>query len=536
MLPILRESTEGAGSALHSAGWREASRVPPEILALFPYEEHPYNLALVLEVARVCGIEPLFALKSMAENVVPDIGVLKTYAPVVGTHGRSLAFSNGCSANERHGCTGNWTRLGFDAHDPDGEPGLWVSAFVNNRADRTARSQVFSRVMVSDIAVDRHFLVGSNLTGLMGFYGEAVEEYVALVDLWQPIDADAGDAATALSLAPSRTNDVLGAARARLDKHFRHARLATSGANVRAELGVMLLAIGLPESASSPLLEAWSVPEEIAKALATRGLLATVVEGVVGPLRARVEQWKAHNEFLGALPRVGAGIGGATGADAVGLNERLREFLRKAFHAKIVVLDESVQGDGDALVEALLRHVPPGFHERLMGVQNIKGPGLTLIYRLEVATEAARQLRALAMGGLRFQVHQALTRLAALPDVPLFARASLQAELDHIVSHFRSFDAEESTLLDIFRSRLGDADAAKRAGDALEPALRRGLGRRAYEASGFEAAGSILREFFEPLAAIARRVKSDRVYRGLADGRLSPERAARALRVLIDGA
>ena len=106
---------------------------------------------------------------------MPDIGVLKTYAPVKTSLGRSLAFSNGCSANERHGCTGNWTRLGFHAHDPDAEPGLWVSTFVNNRADRTARSQVFGRVLVFDTAVDRHVLVSSNVTGLVGYYEEALE-------------------------------------------------------------------------------------------------------------------------------------------------------------------------------------------------------------------------------------------------------------------------------------------------------------------------------------------------------------------------
>src|SRR5208283_406553 len=87
-----------------------------DLLARFPYHEHPKNIALVAALAQALGIPASVAIVEMADHVVPDLGVLKTY-PRVRYAGRTVAFTNGMSANERTGALSNWVRMGFDKRD-----------------------------------------------------------------------------------------------------------------------------------------------------------------------------------------------------------------------------------------------------------------------------------------------------------------------------------------------------------------------------------------------------------------------------------
>lgn len=116
MLPILRSEAVSVGTELSEVGWREAMQLTPDVLDRFPYEEHPYNIALVLELAEMMGIERDFALKEMADRVIADLGVLKTF-PVADIDHRRIEFVNGMSANERVGSLGNWQRMGFSEQD-----------------------------------------------------------------------------------------------------------------------------------------------------------------------------------------------------------------------------------------------------------------------------------------------------------------------------------------------------------------------------------------------------------------------------------
>ena len=135
MLPVLAQGAVAQGTRLRAVGWREVGLLTPDILQRFPYQEHPHNIALLLSLAAELGVPADFALKEMADRVVPDIGVLKSF-PAAAVNGRRLEFVNGMSANERYATLANWERMGFDRQDPQVEPGVWISTVVNNRADR----------------------------------------------------------------------------------------------------------------------------------------------------------------------------------------------------------------------------------------------------------------------------------------------------------------------------------------------------------------------------------------------------------------
>ena len=154
----------------------ESGLITDDILERFPYQEHPDNIALVATMAGYLGVDHEFSLKAMADFLVPDLGVLKTH-PIAHVRSRKIEFTNGCSANERFGCMGNWKRLGFDSQDPWNDPCTWITGVVNNRADRVPRSKVFAKIIVQDIHADRFLLIGNNLEGLQGFIKEAWHEH-----------------------------------------------------------------------------------------------------------------------------------------------------------------------------------------------------------------------------------------------------------------------------------------------------------------------------------------------------------------------
>ena len=168
MLPLLRDEAKQQKSRLHVVGWLQAAQLTPDILQRFPYQEHPYNIALVLGLCKELGIAADFALKEMADRVVEDLGVLKCY-PLAQVAGRRLEFINGMSANERFGTLDNWKRVGLSEQSKQWNDECWIATVVNNRADRVVRSQVFAEILVNDIQQDCCYLIGSNLEGLQSY-------------------------------------------------------------------------------------------------------------------------------------------------------------------------------------------------------------------------------------------------------------------------------------------------------------------------------------------------------------------------------
>ena len=135
MKPILRSAATKLHTRFVPADWKESGMLTRDVLERFPYEEHPNNISLVLTLVQELGIDPNFALKEMADRVVPDIGVLKVF-PTAKVSGRHLQFVNGMSANERYATLSNWVRMGFDDIDIQRNPDVIISTVVNNRADR----------------------------------------------------------------------------------------------------------------------------------------------------------------------------------------------------------------------------------------------------------------------------------------------------------------------------------------------------------------------------------------------------------------
>ncbi len=398
MLPILQEGAREQGANLQAISWRDVEFLTEDVLDRFPYKEHPANIALVLMLAEHLGIEKDFALKEMADNVVPDIGVLKTY-PVADYLGRRLEFTLGNSANERLGFMNNWHRAGFDEHHNAQDADVWITTCVNNRADRIPRSKVFADMMVMDICVHKHFVIGTNLTGLYGYIQKALSHRLEDLFLIYPDDTrDVGE--TPLDA------HVQESLRKLLDEFKVEASTID---DVLRKLQKMLEGVGLPDPivesilnepdlrqviedshANSPEIE---VIKPIVKAepaivdllarirgqLIDASLEEDIADAIVEFFEKYIRTYHSVSNFKAYIQeKVNALM--PSGEALHEINEKAREFAKKIFNDKLEIIMDSA-ATGDQIIDTIARCSPPGHTIRIMGAQNIKGTGLDFAYR-----------------------------------------------------------------------------------------------------------------------------------------------------------
>jgi hypothetical protein len=475
--------------------------ITDDILDRFPYKEHPDNVALVLAMAEELGCAPDFALKAMADEMVPDLGVLKTY-PTADLHTRKLEFTNGMSANERFGCLGNWTRLGFDQHDPHSDQGVWVSTVVNNRADRVPRSRVFASILVNDIQADRHFLIGTNLKGLQGFLGEAWEEYSRGVSLWKDVE----------TLDRPNAQAVLQ----RMAKRFRQ---PTEEQHVRSALDVMLRAVSQHSLEQNQRIDPdrlaalWREPEKLTQALTSLELDKSLVQAIHSHVRWLRRGWEEYRQMLHRIVE-------ATDSQKQQLDIQFRTLLREWFWRKIVVIENS-NATGEQIIHRICDETPPGFRNRVMGIQNIKGTGLDFAYRWQ-AWDACRTACEMLKDRDARIARQGLQALASMP-----AYGQLCAE--HLRDTLQEARGSPVAQSEDLRAELDAiAEKLKRSLEQVQESLQTTVRRQGLLDWVFKT----VEQFMDISDALRRRKKADQIYRDLEKERISRQRAVMELRAL----
>lgn len=491
MLPILREMTKTKNTSIRAIGERESMLIGDDVLARFPYHEHPKNIALVSALAQALGVPAAVALAEMADHVVPDLGVLKTY-PRVAHDGRTLAFTNGMSANERTGALGNWTRMHFDEHDVDREPARWIVTVVNNRADRVARSEVFARFVVQDIGAHKHFLIGTNVSGLVGFMKDALEKHLVAI---APTRDLAGDSSARHQLVLTR-----------LRKAFLNLKLADpSVVSVDlelAELRLPRLDPGLVAAALAP-----SSPDEALSA-GRRAVDAMVPNDYPAEARPFVVDALAKRRIKRAII---AAVDEYLPSDPRRVDKVFADAYRALFQEQVVPLFDPAL-TGDQIIDLIAKHAPPGARVDVMGLQNIKGTGLDFVYRW-VSLEAVERALAKTRSMNAEEVDAGLRALLVHDDYGLVDSAHAMAELSPRAG---------SPAVDAVLARLGPIVAKKRA--ALSAKRSRSAG---------DIVRGIIGKTFDYLDSMRRQSMAREVVDDLVAGRISHASAAVEMRNVV---
>ena len=496
MLPFVAQSCRHANSSLESIGWLESGLVTEDVLARFPYQEHPDNIALVTATAARLGVSRDFSLKAMADYLVPDLGVLKTH-PVSHVRHRRIEFTNGCSANERFGCMGNWKRLGFDRQDPWSDPDVWICGVVNNRADRVPRSKVFAKIIVNDINADRFFLIGNNLDGLRSFIAEA----------WH-------DKAEKLSLHTQSGQWDTEHAIATLKKAAWQFRQPIEENHVIQKAAAMAKAVGdvqLPAELADH--------DTLLQLLKPLDLEPAVLERIIGHYE---EVKTALQEFR----QMKSAIETATHSTVALIEEQYRELLHRWFKRKIIVIPR-YESTGEEILTRIVEEVPPGFHARVMGLQNIKGTGLDFVYRFQAWDTCHEACQTLLKNNIE-TAQKGLSTLLGMPEIgqlcqehilntikqaqrsPILKRSDIQAQLDQL---------KEKTEHDAAELAANSDDS----GHELEQSRIQRM--RDWILVNAE-------QYLDVNDSLHRRDTADLIYKELAAGRISRQRAVVELRKL----
>lgn len=513
MLPILEESARLMQAEIHSVTWLEAGMLTDDVLERFPYSEHPDNIALVLEMCRQLGCDHDFALKEMADRLVPDLGVLKTY-PVASRHARQLEFTNGMSANERFGCLGNWNRLQYDQQDPQSDPTTWICTVVNNRADRVPRSRVFANIIVKDITADRHFLIGNNLKGMLGFIGEAWAEYESGISLWKEDNHGEPDHSAATEV---------------LQEFALKLRQPISTEQIELMLEKSIESIwncpssklaGVPQENESRekltqfVLQNSTQPEQIRKAL----LAQNIAEEIANDLNLFLQQqWTALQEY----ESLKAAIQVATVAEMASLDNDFRRQLKTWFDRKLILV-ENYDATGNEVVDRICRETPPGHLNRVMGLQNIKGTGLDFAYQWLAWEKVANACDLIS--DRKKQVRQkGLDSLAENRALGLLGEESVRLAIANLQGSDAADDPKIESQMNLILRQLNE-ELEKISGSMVSDSSS--------NSGWYDWVMDKLEEFFDLTDAVHRRKRADQIYRDLERQLISWDRAVIELRQL----
>ncbi|MFZ2450737.1 MAG: hypothetical protein WAW36_09490 [Methylovulum miyakonense] len=487
MRPILREAALQRKTRFKSVGWLEAGLLADDVLARFPYDEHPFNIALVLALGDELGIDRDFAIKEMADRVVADIGVLKTF-PAAPWRSRRLEFVNGMSANERFGCLSNWQRCGFDQLSVEKHPDTWISIVVNNRADRIARSRVFASIVVKDISYDRCVLIGNNLSGLISYIKEAWQEWLDTI---------------ALQTGNERPEDIL----LRMAQRF---RIPYTPAMLGQRLGIMVKAQNqdIDVDAALNLIDQ---PDALAAYLSAAKIPHQ--QAIVDFVRQGLGLLEGYNGLL-------TQIGQTDGKASESLEKNFHGTLWQWFEQKLVVV-EDYYATGNQVIETIGNATPPGFYGKIMGIQNIKGTGLDFVYRWqawETCHKACQQLKSLVAA----ESNQGLRALASFQEYGLLTEETMQETLEKAINSAMAQNEFYQAELSLIKANFENSLAHQSNQNSLEST---GNSWRSYLNKALEA-------FLDTGDAVKRRKLANQIYRDLVTERISHQRAALELQRL----
>lgn len=471
MAPILNRAADHKQSTLIQLHWGDGFQITPDIRALYPYEEHPDNIALVCKMAQYIGIDKDYVYKETAERIVPDVGVLQHFTAAPVDH-LTQSFVNSMSANERLATLENWRRLGlFDLND---KPETQTIALLNNRNDRVARSKVFAQILVEDLSFDHIVVIGSNVDGFEAYLDQALDTRVnRLID----------------------NNDKQD-----LVRLLAQWKCGESPEDFIQQLNSLF---------ETPLLDTAHLFDD--------NLLATALTEHIDDkaqqdiVRLRVQNWQLAHSLR-------------TLEDLAANRKQLNRVLSSILHSKLLLLDNP-HITADELTNRIARLGLAGQHQLIVGMQNIKGPGLNYVY----AWQHWHALHASCERLLEPQISHAqfrrdLNKLTQLDKVNRIERDYFSQMLQTLSKLPQAQSEFAQAELSHLAERLTQQSASDE--QAAGPESLSGVTRFVLQ---------VVESFLDAGAAVKRKKTAQQVYQDIATQRITPERAITVLAALNRG-
>lgn len=490
MLAYLQQEAAIKQANLTHVDWLDIATIPEDLLSRFPYEEHPANIALVAKMANEMQITRTMAIKEMADRVVPDIGVLQVF-PRSQVHQRQMRFINGMSANERYGALANWQRLKYD--DPDGQQkGQYLLVTViNNRADRVPRSKVFARLIAYDFSATRHFIVGNNLSGFHAFAMEAWRE----------------------RMQSDFNNKMSGS---EFNQQFQKTLQFLLIPDSEAQLLQRINQSGLALSSLAELQELHNAEKQ--HALKQHGS-ATVKNETHSSVENNQQDNNSLDFWLAQMQlyldsNAGFLSDGDNGQIPAEHLQKAIAYLTRAFSEKIVLIDDFYI-TGEQLNQEIAMQLPQRINIDILGLQNIKGPGLDMVYCWQ-QWKIIHDLLALIASSYGDEIESYLTELAGMPH---FSCLDMSAMIEFIDKTQNVEDLHSESAILHLNNIKNTLEQSNKEQNVQQPGSR-------YLKPLIEAVEEVL-DIFD---AVKRGRKAKRVLVDLANQRISLNKAALLLK------
>lgn len=387
MLAYLQREAAIKQANLTHVNWLDIATIPEDLLQRFPYEEHPANIALVAKMAGEMQISRTMAIKEMADRVVPDIGVLQIF-PHANVNGRSMRFINGMSANERYGALANWKRLGYEQVEKQQGGELLLATTINNRADRVPRSKVFARLIAYDFSATVHYVIGDNLSGFKMFAVEAWQQRLS-----DDFNNDMSTAAFNDSYRKLLQFLLVPVSASQLISRFNRAGFAVNSLQEMTQQ----LNSNQEHTMDDASRHFWQ--EQVALLETCKTGFASDTESVESP-NSQISQAQLSSA---------------------------KAILEQIFSDKIRLVDDFYIS-GEQLNRQIAQQLPQGVNIDILGLQNIKGPGLDMVYTWQ-QWHRIHQLLTLIKTSYGEEVDSLLTELAAFPQFSCLDQTAIRSFL-----------------------------------------------------------------------------------------------------------
>jgi hypothetical protein len=294
-----------------------------------------------------------------------------------------------------------------------------------------------------------------------------------------------------------------------LEQQALQMRLPIQPELIQAHLRIMLSAQPQVTNVES-MIACWEKPEAVKLLMAPLNL-GEIETAILDNLQHELRIYGEYQAFAEQVRQ-------ARPDQAAALDQRFRELLQQWFQTKFIVV-EDYYASGNQIIELIARHTPPGFLNRVMGIQNIKGTGLDFIYRWQAwqaCYNAAQPLRAENV----LLTPQLLAPLAEFKEYGVLCYEFVRDTIRRVKNSDRPQPPQLLADLDVILKRL---EAAM---ETIQQQIKSSGGKK----GGWSTTLLLrLEEFLDCGDAVRRRTQADRIYEDFIAERISRERAVTEL-------
>ncbi len=482
LLPILRNKAKKLNTEFYHVDWEQGDTLPPKIISELPYTENVANINLLLKLSNILEIPSEFVYKAIKDHLVADVGSFKIF-PKLNVFNRQLSFINSMSANDYYSTVNNLNRIDFFNNTIEAHPENWTILVVNNRFDRLSRTERFTEMQTNDVMSDQVIVVGSNLPGYKSYIKSHWKKRCRSLSLWDALKKSPQDAVHALRKLSSWL------------------RIPTTEKALLSRLNVALNA------------------NEKNINHATKLLITNLENSIYNfdnrAIQITKQQLRQHQQFVEAVL-----LCQDVDIPFLTKKKKLMALLSEWFYSRFTyVKNKHITGNG--LNKVICGLSLPNLHTQIIAIQNIKGPGLNLLYSWEIWLQC-HQLSKLLNSHNKNDVNFALQTLSHIKEFSSIT-------IDYMNKAITDFRDKHTSLSYIQKQQLIQISLT------LEKSLP--ISRKSFILSFFENRAvqlfiGLIENLLEPGDSIRRRKRADQIYRDLTNTRISYKRAAEEIKAL----